>query len=131
MSRWSKMTAEQRLADKERKKRYVEKNREKIAKKKNEHYHKNREKYLELERARLYLKLYKISVLDYDNMFLKQDGKCYICKSPNPGPRQRHFNVDHCHNTGKVRGLLCLSCNTKLGWFEKYQQNIFEYLKGI
>lgn len=49
-------------------------------------------------------------------------GRCTICK------REKVLEIDHCHKTLRVRGLLCHSCNTKLAWFEKYQDNILEFI---
>ncbi len=43
-----------------------------------------------------------------------QNGACAICKKK----RKRWLCVDHCHRTGKIRGLLCTSCNAALGSFE-------------
>lgn len=43
----------------------------------------------------------------------KQNGRCAICE------KERRLVVDHCHTTGKVRGLLCTGCNTGLGHIEK------------
>lgn len=47
-----------------------------------------------------------------------QDGRCGICKTDNPGSRTTRFHIDHCHDTGKVRGLLCNDCNLGLGKFK-------------
>ena len=47
--------------------------------------------------------------------------------------RLKMFAVDHCYNTGKVRGLLCFHCNTELGHFQENQENFvraIEYLKS-
>ena len=54
---------------------------------------------------------------DYAEMFKAQSGKCAICRSPEPGGRSAvsNFFVDHCHDTGKIRGLLCNNCNRGLG----------------
>jgi hypothetical protein len=49
-------------------------------------------------------------------LYQKQDGKCKIC---NEVPStQRGLHVDHCHESGKVRGLLCHGCNVALGSFK-------------
>jgi len=40
----------------------------------------------------------------------------------------KHFAVDHCHQTGEVRGLLCWTCNVGLGWYENNVAAIGEYL---
>jgi len=56
---------------------------------------------------------------DYMAMFLRQEGKCAICREPEK-EKDRHGNirvlaVDHCHDSGKVRELLCYACNSMLG----------------
>jgi hypothetical protein len=111
-------------------KRWAEKNRAKKAEYRRKHYMENREKYLTIERERSYRKLYGIGIVDYDRMLAEQGGKCAICDSPEalPGKADRFFSVDHCHNTGKVRGLLCVACNHLLGRFEKHEQAISRYL---
>ena len=68
-------------------------------------------------------KRYGISLEQYNEMFVKQEGKCAICKQ-----HQMNFKVslavDHCHTTGKVRGLLCASCNRALGYFRDSTENL-------
>lgn len=59
---------------------------------------------------------YKTTLAQYDAMVCGQNGKCAVCRrnfSPSLVP-----NVDHCHNTGRVRGLLCTPCNFVLGYVE-------------
>lgn len=52
----------------------------------------------------------------YEAMLTQQGGVCGIC---NEAPRgQRGFHVDHDHNTGKVRGILCHHCNIGIGCFQ-------------
>lgn len=50
----------------------------------------------------------------YKEMFEEQGGVCAICKSPENG-RYVHLSIDHCHNTSKIRGLLCNNCNRGIG----------------
>jgi Recombination endonuclease VII len=54
---------------------------------------------------------YKISPADYERMAAEQAGRCAICRKV----PERLF-VDHDHQTGRVRGLLCRDCNFALGW---------------
>jgi len=66
---------------------------------------------------------YGISSLDYERMFLAQNGKCAICSEKQSAITKKsgtsHFLcVDHCHKTGKVRGLLCVNCNIAIGKFK-------------
>lgn len=51
-------------------------------------------------------------LMDYDALFLEQDGKCGICGRENDG--KRRFDRDHDHKAMTPRGLLCRSCNRKL-----------------
>ena len=55
---------------------------------------------------------FEISPTVYDDMLEKQHGKCAICHEP---PTTRNLAVDHNHETGEVRSLLCSACNTALG----------------
>lgn len=75
---------------------------------------------------------------DFEVMLAEQGGKCKICKrglSHELGKRNTPDTpaIDHCHTTGKVRGVLCLNCNTVLG---KAYDNVdilssaITYLKG-
>lgn len=65
---------------------------------------------------------YGITLVEYETMLAAQDGKCAICKGPertrdkDGGPRR--MPVDHDHETGKVRGLICTHCNRALGMFK-------------
>ncbi len=59
---------------------------------------------------------------DYDVLFKKQDGKCAICGAPETikdgrNGKCKKLALDHCHSSGKLRGLLCTGCNTGLGCF--------------
>ena len=69
-------------------------------------------------RRRKTLRSYGLSLDDYDRMLEQQEGKCAVCHSTDNGhPLSNFFVVDHCHETGKVRGLLCNSCNRGIGFF--------------
>ena len=81
-----------------------------------------------LKRAECMLQYsYGIGLKDYEKMFKKQGGRCFLC-----GCEQRsdqRFCVDHDHQTGRIRGLLCKGCNSKLGWFENRRSIILAYLQ--
>jgi hypothetical protein len=73
-----------------------------------------------------------ITLDEYNVMFEQQEGCCKICKR-----HQVHFSrrlaVDHCHSTGKIRGLLCSQCNTLLGMAKDdtlVLQEAINYLTG-
>ena len=51
----------------------------------------------------------------YESMLLSQKGLCALCETSDPKGPTSKFVVDHCHITGKIRGLLCNHCNTGLG----------------
>lgn len=77
---------------------------------------------------------YGITLADYDQLVLDQDGCCAICGTTNPGGRNGRFCVDHNHVTGKIRGLLCSPCNRALGGFHDDPQLLqiaLDYLKQI
>lgn len=57
---------------------------------------------------------YGLTMADFDALLESQGGVCAICKGKPNGPGKR-FHVDHCHNSSKVRGLLCGKCNTAIG----------------
>ena len=75
------------------------------------------EKVAEIERKSKFKKQYGISLDDYYRMLENQNGVCAICKALKPSKRTKYFSVDHCHNTSRVRGLLCTKCNRGLGFF--------------
>ncbi len=63
-------------------------------------------------------KTYEFSWEEYERMFNAQGGKCAICESKVSSARTSRLFVDHSHETFKVRGLLCSSCNHGLGQFK-------------
>ena len=77
----------------------------------------NPEHYLQIERKSKFKKQYGITLEQYDEIFTAQGGGCAICSAKTPSNRTKYFAVDHCHTTGKVRGLLCTKCNRGLGLF--------------
>jgi hypothetical protein len=73
---------------------------------------------------------YGISREDYSKMLVDQDNSCAICKTQIGWEAA----VDHCHNTNKVRGLLCRKCNLGLGGFKDNIETIrraIEYVKNM
>jgi hypothetical protein len=57
--------------------------------------------------------MYGIDVPDYERILEEQGGGCYVCgKKPTD---RRALDIDHDHNTGKVRGLLCSKHNRAIG----------------
>ncbi len=77
---------------------------------------------------------YKMRGSEYEAMVIRQKNLCAICKKP-PATSGRHIRlqVDHCHETGHIRGLLCNSCNNALGRFGdsiEGIQRVLDYLKA-
>ena len=94
----------------------------------------NPEKFRDLELR----KRFGISAAEYDSMLEKQKGVCQICSQPETKVDHRtklprRLAVDHCHKTGKVRGLLCSDCNTAIGLLKDdidLMQKAIEYVSG-
>lgn len=63
-------------------------------------------------------KTYDITFEDYEELLDQQNYCCAICESKISSSRTSRLFVDHCHSTGKVRGLLCSACNHGLGLFK-------------
>lgn len=58
------------------------------------------------------------ALAEYNKLLKKQKGVCKICRNPETKTmwgKVRTLSVDHCHNTGKVRALLCDACNVAEG----------------
>lgn len=69
-----------------------------------------------------YKRQYGITDADLATMKKEQDNKCYLCGSEGfligKNNHSEKLAVDHCHQTGKVRSLLCHNCNRALGLFK-------------
>jgi hypothetical protein len=85
----------------------------------------NRDQYNGIQRAwrsenqlkvkRSNLRVYGLSLEDFDRMVSEQEGKCAICKKI----PKKILCVDHCHDSGIVRSLLCNQCNAALGFLHE------------
>lgn len=84
----------------------------------------------ECSRSKHLFDTYGISLETYNEMLLLQNNVCAICKSygHTKNIKQYPFHVDHDHKTGKVRGLLCASCNLFVGYLET-KDSIIEAMK--
>ena len=110
--------------------KWVKTNPNKVKEIKKEHYLKNIENYKQRAKKgylrnpesirKSYLRRhYKLTSEEYEKLFQMQQGLCAICLSPtSPDMRKQRLSIDHCHKTGKVRGLLCGNCNSGLGLFK-------------
>lgn len=93
---------------KESKKKYKKKNPEKFKKYKKEYQAKRR------------LNKFNLSIDDYNILLKNQGSRCAICKKESA----RTLHIDHDHVTGRIRGLLCVSCNLALGYFKDNSNNL-------
>ncbi len=71
-----------------------------------------RRKYARLPTSRATLRKFGLTDLDYNKLLAAQNGLCAICHKR---PGKKRLAVDHCHKTGRVRGLLCTRCNIAIG----------------
>lgn len=72
---------------------------------------------------------YDISVEEYERLLMAQNSRCAICDTP---AGKKRLSVDHNHDTKKVRGLLCSTCNSGLGMVKENKyilENMIRYLE--
>lgn len=89
-----------------------------------------REKMKETARAHHFKTQYGLTIGCVEQMKEQQGNRCAICTEP----FTQTPNVDHCHETGTVRGLLCWACNIGLGKFKdsvESLQRAIRYLGGV
>ena len=79
-------------------------------------------------RRRNYKSKYGITLEDYNDMHEKQNGVCYICNTDNGAKR---LAVDHCHETGLVRKLLCTACNLTVEHLENAKASVEKYVDYV
>lgn len=103
--KWYKANPEK---ERERKRKYREANSEKIQERSHNWYEANSEKV----RNRNLRKKYGLDLEDFNTWLEAQGHACRICGTRNRG---KAFHVDHCHETKRLRGILCTKCNTMLG----------------
>lgn len=75
-------------------------------------------KHYNPEQSRDYSLRYRYGMTSegFESMFDSQGRKCALCRSDKTD--SKNFVVDHCHETGRIRGILCSSCNRALGIFK-------------
>lgn len=76
-----------------------------------------------------------ITLEKYERMFEEQDGLCAICGQPeiifHPQGTPWLLSVDHSHETGQVRALLCNACNQGIGWFERDMDMSLKFIEYL
>lgn len=83
--------------------------------KRKEYYEANKESFNRRAMKSKFKSRFNITLEYYWDLFNKQNGLCALCNEPEP--LGILLSVDHCHKTGKIRGLLCGHCNRGLGLF--------------
>ena len=73
---------------------------------------------------------YGITLSEYNQLLDKQKGLCYICESHHTS-QTRRLHIDHCHNSGKIRSLLCVNCNTALGLLKEDSNRVKKMIEYI
>jgi hypothetical protein len=93
--------------------------------------HENLARYSAKRTAYARRKICGITPVEYAEMLVRQNGVCAICKGVDKDGRS--LAIDHCHQTGKKRGLLCGRCNLTLGRVEddvEILQGMIQYLEN-
>ena len=112
---------------KEASRRYYLKHRDKILERNKRWQENNPDKLKEIWKRANRKAKYGLAQDDFDQLFVAQNNACAICKTT-----EASWCVDHCHSTGKVRGILCNHCNTGLGMFKDAEAsltNALHYLR--
>ena len=82
-----------------------------------------------IQRRKQRLRIYGLTLSDFDELLNKQGKKCSICKEF--FSQEKRPEVDHSHSTGKVRSLLCHKCNLGVGVAEsKFLEKAIKYLSS-
>ena len=81
------------------------------------------------------METFGITLGQYDKLFENQNGVCAICGKPEKAKSKygfvRRLAVDHNHKTGKIRSLLCGTCNQDLGVYENRKKEFENYLRSF
>lgn len=108
--------------------RHAQKHPEKIKERWDSWYEDNKErvKFNKIKR------IYGLSKEEYNRILKEQNDCCFICLCHKQTLPYETLVIDHCHKTGKIRGLLCSHCNTALGLFKDNKdslQRAIQYLQ--
>lgn len=113
-------------------KEWTQKNREKVNASNRKRYNSLSFEEKKKRNRKQQISLYGLTVEQYDAMLLEQKGVCAICGKQEALSSKGVLSIDHDHNSGKVRGLLCDTCNRGLGHFYdnvSLLHNAIKYLK--
>lgn len=88
--------------------------------------------YKEARRNSNFKTKYNLTLEQRQEKLQTQNNACAICQTP-LNSHGTYTHTDHCHKTGRVRGILCTNCNRGLGHFKdnmNFLENAIKYLKG-
>jgi hypothetical protein len=91
--------------------RYYENNREKLKQYQKDYRAKNQQKLRDQHLQRMF----GVSIAEFELLLQQQGGGCAICGGKETYGNKKNLNIDHCHKTGRVRGILCSKCNKAIG----------------
>lgn len=95
------------------------------------YYTDNKEKILAQHKKSKLKFRHGITEEQYNFILDSQDGKCAFCgRKSCYTTKEARLAVDHEHGSSKIRGLLCYTCNMRLGWFENNKEKILQYIEG-
>lgn len=75
-------------------------------------------------------RVYGLTLEQRDELFAKQGSKCGVCGLTDPGST-KGWHIDHCHNTKRVRGILCNHCNLMLGYAKDNAETLANAIKYL
>jgi len=103
------------------------KNRDKYISSQRGYYNKDKETYKWTSRCNHH----GITKEQFFEFLVKQDNKCALCNKPFVSIWGKDCHIDHCHETNKIRGLLCMPCNVGLGMLGDNEEGLLKALKYI
>lgn len=113
---------------------YVEKNRDALKAYAATYRDSNRDAVRKACRNSSLVRHFGMTVEDYERMLASQSGVCAICgreETRKRGDQPLSLSVDHCHTTGKIRGLLCSYCNHGIGNFQDDTDRMMRAIKYL
>lgn len=116
----------------ERRKENIERER----KKEREYYHRRceelgKETMKALRRDYKLRGRYGMTLAEFDELFTSQGNKCASCGTDHPGSKYDAWHVDHCHRSGRIRGILCHHCNVIVGMAQECPDNLNKIINYI
>ena len=113
--------------------KFVDANPDKIKEYSKKHYLLNKSIVKVRSRSNRLYRNHSIRLDDYTSMLSTHNGKCDVCGTERAGGPHNKFNLDHCHTTGDLRGILCFRCNVTLGQAEdriELLEKLIKYLRN-